>query len=114
MGGKKPSREEIAWKEIGTTAIGRNLAVGLSVFFLITVFLVPLGQYALDLQHGTSVSFVVPSGGTGSREEGVFAVIERRNNNILESIHRLENSLEEGSFLRKIYQTMPSSLRCVI
>ena len=103
MGGKKPSREEIAWKEIGTTAIGRNLAVGLSVFFLITVFLVPLGQYALDLQHGTSVSFVVPSGGTGSREEGVFAVIERRNNNILESIHRLENSLEEGSFLRKIF-----------
>jgi alginate O-acetyltransferase complex protein AlgJ len=103
MGGMKPSREAIAWKEIGTTAISRNLAVGLSVFFLITVFLVPLGQYAFDLQHGTGVSFVVPSGGTDSREEGVFAMIDRHNTAIMESIHRLENALEEGSFLRKIF-----------
>ena len=102
MGGKKPSREAIAREEIGITAISRNLAVGLSVFFLVTVFFVPLGQYAVDLQHGPPVSFVLPSGGTGSREESVFATIDRRNNAISESIHRLENSLEEGSCLRKV------------
>ncbi len=102
MGGKKPNREAIARTEIGSTAISRNLAVGLSVFFLITVFFVPLGQYAFDLQHGTGVSFVLPSGGGSRPGESVFAMIHRRNNAILESIHRLENGLEEGSLLRKV------------
>jgi alginate O-acetyltransferase complex protein AlgJ len=103
MRGKKPSREAIAWAEIGTTAIGRKLAVTLSVFFLAAVFIVPLGQYVYDLRTGTTVSFTLKSAGGSIAEESVFAAIDRHNNRVLESINQLENTLEEGSLLRKVF-----------
>ncbi len=103
MTGKKPSREAIAWREIGTTAISRSMAVGLTVFFLIAVFLVPLGQNIYDRQHGTRLSFSFKSVGMSGLEQSLFARIDRRNNGILESIHQLENTLEEGSLLRKVF-----------
>jgi SGNH hydrolase-like domain, acetyltransferase AlgX len=103
MSGKKPSREAIAWAEIGTTAISRSLAVALSVFFLAAVFLVPLGQYVFDLRNGTTVSFTLESGAARSPGETFFAAIDRRNTAILESISQLENTLEEESLLRKAF-----------
>ncbi|MBU1566807.1 MAG: hypothetical protein KJ630_14440 [Proteobacteria bacterium] len=103
MTGKKASREAIAWVEIGTTAISRFMAVALSVFFLAAVFLIPLGQNIFDRQQGTTVPFVLQSGGTSTPDESFFAMINRRNKTILESINHLETTLEEGSLLRKVF-----------
>jgi alginate O-acetyltransferase complex protein AlgJ len=103
MTGKKPSREAIAWTEIGRTAISRPLAVVLSVFFLATLFLVPLGQYAFDRLHGTIISFAPPSGGTSGRQQPVVARINQRNNAVLLGIHQLETTLEEQSLLRHVF-----------
>ena len=103
MSGKRPSREAIAWREIGTTTISRSMAVLLTAFFLVTVYLVPLGQNVYDRRHGTAASFGLQSGGASSPGESVFARIDRQNNAILESIHQLENTLEEGSLLRQVF-----------
>lgn len=103
MSGKKPSREAIAWVEIGTTAISGNCAMALSVFFLVVICVVPIGQYVYDLRHGTTASFALPGGGTDTDGESIFTLIDRRNNAILESFNRLENTLEEASLLRKVF-----------
>lgn len=103
MSGKRPSREAIARTEIGTTAISRCMAVVLAVFFLIAVFLVPLGQNIYDLRHGTATSFALQNGRASGPGESIFAEIDRRNNTFLESIHQLENTLEERSLLRKVF-----------
>ncbi|MFH0780926.1 MAG: hypothetical protein V2B20_03105 [Pseudomonadota bacterium] len=103
MTGKKPSREAIAWAEIGTTTISRLLAVVLSISFLAAIYLVPIGQFIFDRLHGSTVSIALQSGGSSRPGESVFARIDRRNNTIMESINRLENTLEEGSLLRKVF-----------
>jgi hypothetical protein len=103
MSGKRPSREAIAREEIGTTAISRNLAVALSLFFLATVFLVPLGQYVFDLRRGAKVFFDLHSFSANRSGESFFAGIDRRNTTILESISQLENTLEEENLLRKTF-----------
>ncbi len=103
MAGKKLSREAIAWREIGTTAISRAMAVVLAVFFLAAVFLVPLGQNVYDLWHGTVISFALQKGAASGSEQSLFTLINSRNKAIMESIHQLENTLEEGSLLRKVF-----------
>ncbi len=103
MTGNKPSREAIARAEIGTTAITRRLAVFLAVFFILAVFLVPLGQYAFDRAHGTIVSFSLLKAGPSGQEQTVAARINQGNNAILEAIHQLETSLEEQSLLRQVF-----------
>ncbi len=99
----QPSREAIAWLEIGSTAIGKPLALMLSVFFLVVIFLVPLGQYFFDRHNGTGVSLTLPVSLASSSKESIFTMIDKRNNAILERIHELENGLEEGSLLRKVF-----------
>lgn len=103
MTGKKPNREAIARVEIGTTAITRRHAVFLAVFFIAAVFLVPLGQYAFDRAHGTTVSFSLQKVGPSGQEQTVAARINLGNNGILEAIHRLETTLEEQSLLRQVF-----------
>lgn len=103
MDGKKLSREAIAWKEIGSTAISYRLAVSLSIFFLATVFLVPLGQYAFDRHNGATLSFSLQSGGVRGSGESFFSMIDRRNKATLKSINELESTLEEGSLLRRAF-----------
>ncbi len=103
MTGKKPSREAIAWVEIGTTTISPLMAVVLSAFFLAAIYVVPIGQYVFDRLQGLPVNIALQSGGLSRPGQSVFARIDQRNNDILESINQLETTLEEGSVLRKVF-----------
>lgn len=102
MAGKIPNREAIAKREIGRTAVSRQLAVALSVFFLAAVFLVPVGQYVYDRKNGNTLS-LNPGSENHVQSASLVAEVERRNNAILEHIDILEDTLEERSFLRKIF-----------
>lgn len=79
------------------------MAVVLSAFFLAAIYLVPIGQYVFDRLHGLPVNISLQSGGVGRPGPSVFARIDQRNNDILESINQLETTLEEGSVLRKVF-----------
>ncbi len=103
MTGKKPSREAIAWAEIGTTAISRRLAVFLAVFFLAAVFVVPLGQYVFDSSRGRTVSFTLQQVNTTGQDHSAMVRITQGNNGILAAIDRLETTLEEQSLLRRVF-----------
>ncbi len=101
---KIPTREAIAKKEIGRTDVSRELAIALSVFFLATTFLVPAGQFLHDRLHGNTIG-LMPAAGVPDQglPQSLVATVKRRNNAILEGINFLENTLEEQSFLRKIF-----------
>ena len=101
MAGMKLSREDIAKRDIGVTAITPPAALLLSLVFLATVFLVPIAQQFLERRNGTAVSYQL--GAVAKGDDGLFAGIDRSNNAILEGINRLENDLEEGSFLRHLF-----------
>lgn len=104
MTGKKkiPSREAIAKKEIGRTVISRKLTIVLAGFFLVAVFLVPIGQFTYD--KAQAVFPVSRIGGPASHLGGSFvAEIKRRNHLILENIDLLETTVEEQSLLRKTF-----------
>ena len=100
---KRLSREAIAHIEIGSTSISRPLVWGLSCFFLLVVFLVPIIQYQMDMQ--TSENGFIFQKGAGNKEEGetFFTNIKRKNTLFLENIDLLETSLEENSFLRSFF-----------
>lgn len=104
MAGNKLSREDIAKRDIGVTAITPARALLLSLVFLATIFLVPITQQFLDFRAGTSTSYQlgVVAKGEGDKD-GLLAGIDRYNNAILEGINRLESDLEEGSFLRHLF-----------
>jgi alginate O-acetyltransferase complex protein AlgJ len=103
MSGKDLSREAIARREIGRTAIDRTLSIVLVVFFIVAVFLVPLGQAVYDKMQGAAVLPKPIGGSTGSPAPSLMAAIEWRNNAILENIDLLEETLEERSLLRKVF-----------
>ena len=103
MSGKKPSRETTARQEIGSTIVSPPLARLLAVFFLMSIFIVPLGQYGYDRQQSTSTLSSAESAQTGGSGESLFAMIDRRNTAILEEINGVETNLEEGSLLRKMF-----------
>ncbi|EKD34310.1 MAG: hypothetical protein ACD_75C02393G0002, partial [uncultured bacterium] len=107
MSGKMPNREAIAKMEIGLTAVSRTLSIVLSVFFLLSVFLVPMVQFACDKMENATVSLNLAGGNKGHRGEktkkSLAAEIELRNNAILENIDLLETTLEEQSLLRKAF-----------
>ncbi|MDK9706511.1 MAG: hypothetical protein OEL83_05620 [Desulforhopalus sp.] len=100
---KRPNREEIAWQEIGTTAISRSMAIILSAFFLAAIFAVPLGQYGYSKRHGTAVTFSPKDLRTEGKDQSAFALINARNKGVLEAINKLETTLEEESLLRKVF-----------
>lgn len=104
MAGNKQSREDIAKRDIGVTAITPALALLLSVVFLATVFLVPIAQQFLDRRAGTTASYQLGAvAQVEGGKDGIFVGIDRYNNAILEGINRLEGDLEEGSFLRHLF-----------
>jgi SGNH hydrolase-like domain, acetyltransferase AlgX len=102
MAVKKLSREEMAKRDIGVTAITPAAALLLSLVFLATILLVPIAQQLHDRRGGAVVSYQL--GAVGKDEnQGLFATIDRYNNAILEGINRLESDIEEGSFLRHLF-----------
>ena len=93
----KPGREEIARREIGVTLISKGWSQLLSLFFLITVFLVPITQLLIDGGRGLELSFASVS----SEENGAWtARFARANRGVLKTIDLLERDLEDKSFLR--------------
>ena len=100
---KMPTREAIARKEIGRTDVSRGLAIALSVFFLVAVFFVPAGQLVHDRLGGNTGIPKPAAGGKDRESSSLVAEVKRLNNAILEGIAILEDTLEEQSFLRKIF-----------
>jgi alginate O-acetyltransferase complex protein AlgJ len=103
MSGTDLSREAIAKKEIGRTAIDRGLSIVLAVFFIAAVFLVPIGQLVYDKMTGTAVLPNPIGGPAGTSGQSLVAGIRHRNTAILENIDLLEETLEERSLLRKVF-----------
>jgi alginate O-acetyltransferase complex protein AlgJ len=99
----KLSREAIAGIEIGSTSISRNLSILLSVFFLLSVFMVPLVQHGVDRSAGNALSVTPPWEKTTSMGRSVFAAVNQTNKLVLKHLHDLETSLEDNSLLRKLF-----------
>lgn len=100
---KIPNREEIAKKEIGHTAVSRGLALFLSLFFLAAIFLVPAWQLVYDRREGRTFALQPTAGRGEGRPVSLAAEVKRWNHAILENIDLLEDSLEEQSYLRRIF-----------
>ena len=101
MAAHKINREEVAKREIGTTLVSAPAARLLTLCFLATVFLVPLGQRVIDRAAAPPTFAYSPAG----REEGesFFSLVDRNNRAVLKAINRLEGDLEEESFLRRLF-----------
>lgn len=97
------TREAVAGIEIGCTAISRKLSILLSVFFLLSVFLVPLVQYGMHRSAGISLPTAFFGKSVSSPELTVFAAVNRTNKLVLKDLHELETSLEETSLLRRLF-----------
>lgn len=102
MDRKKLTREAIAGIEIGSTAIGRKLSILLSVFFLLSVFMVPAVQYGVDRSKGVPFPLTL-KGETGGGAESVFASVNRTNKQVLKKLQDLETDLEDNSLLRGLF-----------
>lgn len=103
MGEKKMSREAIAALEVGRTEIDKGLSIGVTLFFLLCIFLVPLAQLRIDQAKITPVELPVMRLLDRQEGEGFFDRIEAANNEVLRSIDHLESSLEEDSFLKDLF-----------
>ena len=103
MSQKKISREEVARNQIGSTTISRALSQVLTIVFLCVIVIVPVSQYWLDSSAG--INTFVPIEKTHGTIDGIIspATIKKNNNWILNNIDALENSLEDNSFLRKMF-----------
>lgn len=103
---KRLSREERARKEIGYTDISRNTATFLVFSFLLIICLVPLVQVGLDRggDFGPFFRLQLAEPLPGKRDElSLPEKIDRFDKKIIQNMRKLENSLEEGSFLRKLF-----------
>ncbi len=96
----KPSREEIARREIGFTSISRGASLFLSLCFLFTIFVVPVSQLIIDGFDRKRAPFV--SVGDGA-EESWLGRTKSANKEILREIDQLESDIEERSFLRALF-----------
>lgn len=103
MAAKKLSREAIAGIEIGSTSISRKLSILVSVFFLLSVFMVPLVQYGVDRSKGGLHSLTLAGAGDGTAEESFITAVNRTNKLVLQQLHELETTLEDNSLLRKAF-----------
>ncbi|MEE4167055.1 MAG: hypothetical protein V2I35_13720 [Desulfocapsaceae bacterium] len=93
-------REEIARREIGVTVISRRCSQFLSIFFLLSVFMVPVIQLAIDKGPGFELSLAA----SGSNAEGSWTGrLVHGNREILRTIDLLERDLEDRSFLRTLF-----------
>ncbi|WP_457577136.1 alginate O-acetyltransferase AlgX-related protein [Desulfomarina sp.] len=103
---KQLSREDIARKEIGYTDISRNMAAFLMISFLFIICSVPLVQVGLDRGRDFGPFFRLPPAEslTGRSEDlSLPEKIDRLDKKIIQNMRKLETSLEEGSFLRKLF-----------
>lgn len=103
---KRLSREERARKEIGYTDIRRGTAIFLVFSFLLIIFSVPLVQVGLDRggDFGPFFSLQLAESQPGHSEElSLPKIIDRFDKRIIQNMRKLENSLEEGSFLRSLF-----------
>ncbi len=101
MAAHKINREEVAKREIGTTLVSAAAARLLTLCFLATVFLVPLGQRLID-RGAAPPAFAYSPAGRGEGES-LFSLVDRNNTAVLKAINSLEGDLEEGSFLRRLF-----------
>ncbi len=103
---KRLSREERARKEIGYTDISRNAAAFLMFSFLLMLFSVPLVQFGLDRGQDFGPFFRLQLAEPLSADGKKLSLpekIDRFDKKIIQNMRKLENSLEEGSFLRKLF-----------
>ncbi len=97
MAEKRLSREAIARLEVGQTDISRILSRVLTIFFLLSIFLVPLMQYWLG--GWSHDELFLPS--TGADAGATFVErVNSKNKQVLKGMDGFEKGLEEQSFLR--------------
>jgi len=95
---QKQSREEIARREVGVTAISACGALVISLVFLLTIFSVPTIQLLLDDKPGIPLVSV-----WDDKEESLVGSARASNRLVLKNIDLLERGLEETSFLRSVF-----------
>jgi alginate O-acetyltransferase complex protein AlgJ len=102
-----PTREAIAKKEIGVTTISTKLAFVLSGFFLLTITMVPLAQFAFEAATGRQQQSafglfpVVPQAWAALQEQaptGLLNGVFSANGVMLRGIGSFEDELEETFF----------------
>jgi alginate O-acetyltransferase complex protein AlgJ len=97
------SREAIASREIGRTAIGPRSALLVSAVFLLLIFSVPVGQFFLDLRQGTRLPQLFGQTAKSGSLEPPWSRLISANRAFLHALHNLENHLEETTVLREIF-----------
>jgi alginate O-acetyltransferase complex protein AlgJ len=102
MGKIKLSREALAYKEIGFTLISRRLSQVLSLFFILTIFLVPIVQYGVGEHEGKALQFLLENT-ESQRNSSLFAQIKGKNTQFLQMLDTFETEVEEESFLRSFF-----------
>ncbi len=100
MPANKPSREEIARREIGVTSISRGSSLFLSLCFLTVIFLVPVGQIIIDGDDSIRMPVLSIS---SVKDQSLLDKTILINKTILENIDQLEDDLEQRSFLRSLF-----------
>lgn len=102
---KGKTREDIAREEVGRTSIDSRLALVISLIFAVIVFGVPLFQ-ATGGDSGFNTGMRVFGGSDAKADNealGLFDRIKLKNTVILKRINQFERTLEEESFLRKVF-----------
>lgn len=97
------SREAIAAREIGRTAIGPRAALLVSAVFLLLIFSVPVGQCILDLRQGILLPQLFGQTVRPGALESPWSRLISANREILHALHNLENHLEDTTVLREIF-----------
>lgn len=100
---KKLTREAIAHSEIGSTRISKSLAIALSSFFLLAIFLVPAAQYTIKSAAPLLQDVIATVQVDLRGDVSPFDRVDRRNTSFLKGLDILETRLEEESFLRSLF-----------
>lgn len=105
---KKLTREAIARIEVGHTDISRGGAMGVTVCFILLIFIVPLTQLWLDkgdvfgpffrLQLARQVTQQ-----PDKQQDSLVAEVNYTSKTMLKNMRQLETRLEEDSFLRQMF-----------
>ena len=103
MGRQKLSREAIAHLEIGSTTVSKKISLLLCVFFLGSIFLVPLIQQLIKPTGPIYNEFRSVSSINISEDDSVFTRIDQKNTFFLKGLDLLETRVEEESFLRSLF-----------
>lgn len=105
---KKLTREAIARIEVGHTDISRGGAMGLTVCFILLIFIVPLVQVGLNRGEVFGPFFRLQltrpvTKQPETEQESIFAEVNYKSKTILKNMRQLETRLEEDSFLRQLF-----------